>query len=76
MRGWTVVAADPANGRIEARHTSLWFRFTDDIVIRVAAETEGSRIDMRSESRQGRSDFGVNANRIRAYMATLRQRLG
>jgi uncharacterized protein (DUF1499 family) len=76
MRGWTVVAADPAAGRIEARQTSLWFRFTDDIVIRVAAETPGSRIDMRSESRQGRSDFGINAKRIRAYMATLRQRLG
>jgi len=76
MPGWTVVAADPAAGRIEARQTSRWFRFTDDIVIRVAAETPGSRIDMRSESRQGRSDFGVNANRIRAYMATLRQRFG
>src|SRR5260370_29478822 len=76
MPGWTVVAADPAAGRIEARQTSRWFRFTDDIVIRVAAETHGSRIDMRSESRQGRSDFGVNADRIRAYMATLRQRLG
>jgi len=76
MPGWAVVAADPADGRIEARHTSLWFRFTDDIVIRVAAETPGSRIDIRSESRQGRSDFGVNASRIRAYMATLRQRLG
>jgi uncharacterized protein (DUF1499 family) len=76
MPGWTVVAADPAAGRIEARETSRWFRFTDDIVIRVAAETPGTRIDMRSESRQGRSDFGVNAKRIRAFMATLRQRLG
>ena len=45
-------------------------------MIRVAAEAPGSRIDMRSESRQGRSDFGVNANRIRAYMATLRKQLG
>ena len=76
MPGWTVVAADPATGRIEARQTSRWFRFTDDVVIRVAAEAPGSRIDMRSESRQGRSDFGVNANRIRAYMATLRKQLG
>jgi uncharacterized protein (DUF1499 family) len=76
MSGWTLVAADPATGRIEARQTSRWFRFTDDIVIRVAAEASGSRIDMRSESRQGRSDFGVNADRIRAYMATLKRQLG
>ncbi len=76
MPGWSVVAADPAAGRIEARQTSLWFRFTDDIVIRVAAEATGSRIDMRSESRQGRSDFGVNASRVRAYMAKLKQQLG
>jgi uncharacterized protein (DUF1499 family) len=76
MPRWTVVEADPATGRIEARETSRWFRFTDDIVIRVAAETSGSRIDMRSESRQGRSDFGVNAQRIRAYMATLRRQVG
>jgi uncharacterized protein (DUF1499 family) len=76
MPGWSVVAADPAAGRIEARQTSLWFRFTDDVVIRVAAEATGSRIDMRSESRQGRSDFGVNAGRIRAYMAKLKQQLG
>jgi uncharacterized protein (DUF1499 family) len=76
MSGWTLVAADPATGRIEARQTSRWFRFTDDIVIRVAAEASGSRIDMRSENRQGRSDFGVNADRIRAYMATLKRQLG
>jgi uncharacterized protein (DUF1499 family) len=76
MPRWRLVAVDPAAGRIEARETSLWFRFTDDIVIRVASEETGSRIDMRSESRQGRSDFGVNAGRIRAYMAKLKQQLG
>jgi len=76
MPGWTVVAADAPSGRIEARDTSRWFRFTDDIVIRVAADAPGSRIDMRSESRQGRSDFGVNASRIRAYMASLKRQLG
>jgi len=33
----------------------------------------GSRVDLRSESRQGRSDFGVNAARVRAYLAKLRE---
>jgi uncharacterized protein (DUF1499 family) len=72
MAGWTVVASDPATGRIEANETSRWFRFTDDVVIRVAADGAGSRIDVRSVSRQGRSDFGVNARRIRAYTAALK----
>lgn len=75
MPGWTIVASEPAAGRIEASHRSRWFGFTDDIVIRVVANGAGSRIDMRSTSRQGRSDFGVNAARIRAYMGALRTRL-
>ena len=76
MPGWTIVASDPDAGRIEASQQSRWFRFTDDIVIRVASDEAGSRIDMRSTSRQGRSDFGVNAARIRAYMGALHQRIG
>src|SRR5262245_56400305 len=76
MPGWSIVASDQASGRIEASQTSRWFRFTDDVVIRVVAHGSGSRVDMRSLSRQGRSDFGVNAARIRVYMAALRKRLG
>jgi uncharacterized protein (DUF1499 family) len=75
MPGWTVVAADANAGRIEASEQSRWFRFTDDIVIRVVADGAGSRLDMRSTSRQGRSDYGVNAARIRAYMGALRKRI-
>ena len=74
MPGWTVVDNDPASGRIEANETSRWFRFTDDVVIRVSADGAGSRIDVRSVSRVGRSDFGVNAGRIRAYTAALNAR--
>jgi uncharacterized protein (DUF1499 family) len=76
MPGWTIVAVDADAGRIEASQQSRWFRFTDDIVIRIAGTEAESRIDMRSTSRQGRSDYGVNAARIRAYMAALRKRLG
>lgn len=76
MSGWTIVEADAAAGRIEASQASLWFGFTDDIVIRVSANGAGSRIDVRSVSRHGRSDFGVNARRIRSYLTELRQRVG
>ena len=70
--GWTIVASDRAAGRIEASQQSRWFGFTDDIVIRIAPINSGSRIDLRSSSRYGRSDFGVNAARIRAYLTALR----
>ena len=75
MPGWTVVDADPAARRIEANETSRWFRFTDDVVIRITPDGAGSRIDVRSVSRVGRSDFGVNAARIRAYAAALNARV-
>jgi uncharacterized protein (DUF1499 family) len=76
MQGWTIISFDPSAGRIEASQASRWFRFVDDIVIRVTADGSGSRVDMRSLSRQGRSDFGVNAARIRAYMGELKKRIG
>lgn len=71
-KGWTIDAADPTTGHIEASQSSFWFGFTDDIAIRVAADGSGSRIDIRSHSRHGRGDFGVNANRVRGYIAALR----
>jgi uncharacterized protein (DUF1499 family) len=70
--GWTIVATDPAGGRIEASQRSRWFGFTDDVVIRIAAAGSGSRVDIRSVSRVGRGDFGVNAARVRAYLTALR----
>ena len=76
MSGWRIVASDAASGRIEASQSSLAYGFTDDVVIRVAANGEGSRIDVRSKARQGRGDFGVNAKRVRAYLAALKEKLG
>ena len=69
--GWQIVASDPAAGRIEATATTLWFGFKDDVVIRVQPSENGSRIDVRSTSRVGKSDVGTNARRIRAYLAKL-----
>lgn len=74
--GWTIVATDPGAGRIEAEERSFWMGFTDDIVLRVTAAGSGSRVDMRSASRHGRSDLGVNAARIRAYFVRLRTAAG
>ena len=73
--GGDIVAVSPQDLRIEATDTSLLFGFKDDVVIRVAAladvSTASSRVDVRSLSRVGGSDFGVNAKRIRDYLARL-----
>jgi uncharacterized protein (DUF1499 family) len=69
--GWTIVAADAAAGRLEATATTSWWGFKDDVVVRVRPDGTGSRIDVRSVSRVGKSDLGVNARRIREYLARL-----
>lgn len=67
--GWEIVAADESAGRIEATDTTRWFGFKDDVVVRIRPANGGSRIDVRSTSRVGRSDVGVNAARIRELLA-------
>ena len=71
-RGWEVAAADEERRRIEATDTTFWFGFKDDVAIRVTAlPLGGSRVDVRSVSRVGRSDIGTNARRVRAFVVDL-----
>jgi uncharacterized protein (DUF1499 family) len=69
--GWQIAREDPSAGRIEAVATTFWFGFKDDVVIRIAADGPGSRVDVRSKSRVGKGDLGTNAQRIRAYQRRL-----
>ena len=73
-RGWSVARVDGQAGIVEATATTLFFRFKDDVVIRVRpdpARAGASVVDMRSISRVGRSDLGVNAARIRDFLRDL-----
>lgn len=74
-RGWNIVLVDPEEGRIEATETSFWYGFKDDILIRVRPDEAGVRIDVRSASRVGLSDLGVNAKRVRNLLDELEVRL-
>ena len=70
--GWELLADDAAAFRIEATDRSFWFGFPDDVVVRVAADGgTGSRVDVRSLSRVGGGDLGVNARRVREFVAAL-----
>jgi uncharacterized protein (DUF1499 family) len=73
--GWEIVAAAPAEGRLEATDRTRWFGFRDDVVVRVTADGPGARVDVRSVSRVGRSDLGTNARRIRSFLDALRAAL-
>jgi uncharacterized protein (DUF1499 family) len=69
---WTVTQPDPAGLVFEAVATSGLFRFQDDVVVRVRPDADGaSRVDVRSKSRDGKGDLGINAARIRAYVVAL-----
>ncbi len=69
--GWEIVAAVPGEGRLEATDTTFWFGFKDDVVVRVRPQVGGSRVDVRSKSRVGRSDVGANARRMRRFLERL-----
>jgi uncharacterized protein (DUF1499 family) len=70
--GWDLVAAEASDGRIEATDTTFWFRFKDDVIVRIRPSAAGSRVDVRSLSRVGGGDVGTNAARIRSYLDILK----
>jgi uncharacterized protein (DUF1499 family) len=65
--GWTLISTQREKLTIEAFEETTFFGFKDDVVIRVQAEGQGSRLDLRSVSRVGRSDLGANAKRIERF---------
>ena len=74
--GMQLADADLAQRRIEANQTSLLYGFTDDMVVRIATGADGTKVDVRSKSRVGRSDLGQNAKRIRDFLQRLKANLG
>lgn len=68
--GWSITREHPLG--FEAYAETRLFRFRDDVVVRVTPRDGGSTLDMRSASRVGKSDLGVNAARITDFLADLR----
>jgi uncharacterized protein (DUF1499 family) len=73
--GLEITDANPADGRLEGVDTTLLYGFKDDMVVRIQESPQGTRVDVRSKSRVGRSDLGVNAKRIRTFLTKLRSAL-
>jgi uncharacterized protein (DUF1499 family) len=71
-RKWRVVDARAPlpnrEGHIEAIARTPIMGFRDDVVVRIRTVREGARVDVRSASRYGYTDFGANATRVLALI--------
>src|SRR5215831_7451729 len=71
-RKWLIVdSRAPAPNReahIEAIARTPIMGFRDDVVIRIRPMGEGAKVDIRSASRYGKTDFGTNAARVLALL--------
>ena len=66
---WEVTHVDAQARTFEGVARSRVFNFRDDFVVHVGPEGAGSRVNMRSKSREGRGDLGANAKRIEGFFA-------
>ena len=77
--GWRILdllPPSPAGGgsaTIEALDRTVVFGFPSDIVIRIRPGATSTAIDVRAVSRVGRHDFGAGAQRIRRFIAGMKE---
>jgi Protein of unknown function (DUF1499) len=64
-----------APGVVEIADRTMIFGFTDDVAIRITGDENSAKVDIRSSSRYGRSDFGRNAERVRSILKEISNRL-
>ncbi|TEW55308.1 DUF1499 domain-containing protein [Psychromonas sp. RZ22] len=64
---WLIVNQDLNLLKFEATARTPFFNFADDVVVKITTQQNNSRIDIRSVSRIGRGDRGVNAKRIKEF---------
>ncbi len=70
-QGWYLQESSQA-GVIEVYDKTALFGFVDDMVIRIELSDDDTvRVDIRSASRMGKSDLGVNAKRIQRFSNAL-----
>ena len=67
--GFEIVSQDSETGIIEAIASTRFFKFKDDVIIRVSENDAKSIVDIRSHSRRGRGDRGKNAERVRSFIS-------
>ena len=75
-RLWTLIHANDFDGYIIVKCQTLVFKFIDDFEITIVLDENAlTRIDVKSQSRKGRTDLGTNARRIGRFFRKLDQTL-
>ena len=73
QQGWRLLSGSAArDNHIEAVATTRIMGFRDDVVFRLMPVKDGVLVDIRSASRVGTGDLGVNAKRIENALIFLR----
>ena len=62
FRTWSFGSVE--GNRVEMRHHSAIFGFTDDVQLTLTAEAQGTRVTGWSQSRIGRGDLGQNRRNL------------
>ena len=76
-RRWKLLQSDDLVGFIRVRCTTAIFRTEHDLEVRVGLDENGlTRVDIRSRSRRGRADLGVNVRRVGRFFRKLDESLG
>jgi uncharacterized protein (DUF1499 family) len=70
-KGWKIASSDRTTGLVEAMVETAFFKFKDDVIVRLTPVDGGTQVDMRSASRVGQSDLGANAARIEDFFDAL-----
>jgi uncharacterized protein (DUF1499 family) len=71
LRRWRVEAMGAPAGTITATRRTRFFRFTDDVTVRLEPIPSGTRVHVRSQSRVGATDFGQNRRNVIELFAAL-----
>jgi len=70
-KDWRLLREDRRLLELEAVAISRVFLFRDDFVVRIRRKGPWTTVDVRSRSREGKSDFGKNAERIQVFLSAL-----
>jgi uncharacterized protein (DUF1499 family) len=73
--GWKIVNDKTGAENVITAEVPVVF-FTDDLTVTIKENEDETRVDVRSASRVGKSDFGENARHVRQLLAALDEKLG
>lgn len=70
-RGWQIAEQQAGSNYLRVEYTSKIFKFVDDLEFKVGSD---GTVSVRSSSRVGESDLGVNTKRVEYFEAALKEK--